>query len=203
MAGYKHLSEKSVDPDPFLQFEKWYGERTSQDVLYPNAFSLATASSEGDVSVRIVLLKDFTNAGFVFFTNYSSKKGNQLTENRKAAMLFFWPEKGRQIRIEGAVEKISAEESYDYFATRPRESRIGAWASEQSSAIPGKEFLDDRFNDFKEKFKGKNIPLPLNWGGFRLIPSWFEFWQEGKYRLHDRIIYSMSDTGWIIKRLAP
>jgi pyridoxamine 5'-phosphate oxidase len=203
MAGYKHLSEKSVDPDPFLQFEKWYSERLGSCIENPNAFSLATSSKDGSVSVRTVLLKEYDHEGFVFFTNYLSKKGKQLSENPKTAMLFYWPEKGRQIRIEGIAERISLEESGRYFSSRPRESRIGAWASEQSSPIPGKEYIDRRFAEFKDKFKGKNIPLPPYWGGFRIVPSWFEFWQEGKHRLHDRITYNMSGTGWIIKRLAP
>jgi pyridoxamine 5'-phosphate oxidase len=203
MAGNKQLSENSVDRDPFLQFEKWYNERLDSHIKYPNAFSLATTSLNGDVSVRTVLLKGFTNAGFIFFTNYSSKKGKQLSENPKTAMLFYWPEKGRQIRIEGIVKKISTQESNGYFSSRPREIRIGAWASEQSSPVPGKEYIDSRFEDFKEKFKGKKIPLPPFWGGFRIVPSCFEFWQEGKHRLHDRITYSQSDRSWIIKRLAP
>ncbi len=203
MTVNKHLSEKSVNRDPFLQFGKWYSERESEDVVYPNAFSLATASRNGDVSVRTVLLKDFTNAGFVFFTNYLGRKGWQIAQNNKAAMLFYWPEPGRQIRIEGIVEKISAAESGVYFSSRPRESRIGAWASEQSSVIPGKDYLISRFDEFDEKFKGKKIPLPPSWGGYMVIPTWFEFWQEGKYRLHDRIAYTLSEKSWIIRRLAP
>jgi pyridoxamine 5'-phosphate oxidase len=203
MTANKHLSERSVDRDPFLQFGKWYSERESEDVAFPNAFSLATATLNGDVSVRTVLLKDFTNAGFVFFTNYSGRKGRQLAENGKAAMLFYWPDPGRQVRIEGSVEKISEAESLEYFSRRPRESRIGAWASDQSSVIPGREYLDNRFDEFEEKFSGKNIPLPPHWGGFRIVPAWFEFWQEGKHRLHDRITYSLTDKGWVIKRLAP
>jgi pyridoxamine 5'-phosphate oxidase len=203
MVRYKSLSKKSVEKDPFVQFEKWYSERLVSGISKPNAFSLATSTSKGDVSSRTVLLKEYSRAGFVFFTNYSSKKGKQMSENKKTAMLFYWPEKGRQVRVEGTVEKISPEESLIYFSSRPRESRIGAWASEQSSTITDREYLDKRFSGFIEKFKGKAVPLPPHWGGFRIIPSWFEFWQEGRHRLHDRITYQSPGRGWIISRLAP
>lgn len=203
MARFKHLSEKSVDNDPFILFEKWYRERISSAVLYPEAFSLATASPSGEVSVRTVLLKNFGNDGFVFFTNYSSKKGRQLESNPVAAMLFYWPEKGRQVRVEGVVKKISAEDSFKYFSSRTRENRIGAWASNQSNSIPGRDYLEKRFSEFKTKFRGKDVPLPPSWGGYRIIPSSFEFWQEGKHRLHDRLLYSFSTNGWKISRLSP
>ena len=203
MDGQKHLSERSVEPDPFLQFEKWFGERQASGIENPDAFSLATAFPDGTVSVRTVLLKEHDHEGFVFFTNYFSKKGKQLAANRNVAMLFYWPEKNRQVRIEGIAEKISREESFRYFSSRPRESQVGSWASEQSSTIPDKDFLLRRFKELREKFSGKSVPLPPHWGGFRIIPSWFEFWQEGRYRLHDRITYSASDDGWIIGRMSP
>ena len=199
----KHLSEKSVDNDPFLQFEKWFSVRLDTRIKNPNAFSLATSSLDGSVTVRTVLLKEYDNRGFVFFTNYLSKKGKQLSENPRAAMLFYWPEKGRQIRIEGKAKKIPPQQSSMYFSSRPRESRIGAWVSEQSAPIPGKEYLVAKFEDLRDKYKGKNIPLPPFWGGYRIVPYLFEFWQEGKNRLHDRIIYIRSESGWTIKRLAP
>lgn len=203
MARFKHLSEKAVDINPFVLFEKWFSERINSGVLYPGAFSLATASPHGEVSVRTVLLKKISNTGFIFFTNYSSKKGKQLEANPVAALLFFWPEMGRQIRVEGVVKKISAEDSFKYFSSRPRESRVGAWASNQSNPITGRDHLEERFSEFKIKFRGKDVPLPPSWGGYRIIPSSFEFWQEGKHRLHDRILYSCSDDGWKISRLSP
>ncbi|HVN58467.1 MAG TPA: pyridoxamine 5'-phosphate oxidase [Bacteroidales bacterium] len=203
MAGNKHLSEKNVEKDPFLQFEKWYALRLAAVKENPNAFALATSSRHGDVSLRTVLLKDYGPGGFVFFTNFSSRKGNQLAENNKAAMLFYWPELHRQVRIEGRVQKLTSEESCHYFATRPRESRIGAWASEQSAAIPDRQYLLDRYNHYRDEFNGQNIPLPPDWGGFRLAALMFEFWQEGKYRLHDRIVYHPGPAGWRTSRLAP
>lgn len=202
MARTKNLSEDSVDKDPFIQFDRWYKERILL-VTYPDSVSLATSSADGTVSVRTVLLKGYDSIGFVFFTNYKSKKGRQLNENPNAAMLFYWPETGRQIRIEGRVEKISEEESTQYFNSRPRESRIGAWASSQSSVIPGKSHLDEQVKRFSSEFRGKPIPKPPHWGGFRIIPELFEFWQEGKFRLHDRLVYTRGKTGWIIQRLAP
>ena len=203
MARFKQLSEKSVDIDPLVMFEKWFRERINSGILYPEAFSLATASPSGEVSVRTVLLKDFGNDGFVFFTNYSSKKGRQLEANPMVAMLFYWPEKGRQIRVEGVVNKVSAEDSFRYFSSRPRKSRIGAWASNQSSPIPGRDYLEKRFSEFKMKFRGIDVPLPPSWGGYRVTPSSFEFWQEGRHRLHDRILYSSSADSWNISRLSP
>jgi pyridoxamine 5'-phosphate oxidase len=203
MAKSKSLSELYVDKDPFIQFDHWYRERLLLVTTYPDSLSLGTASTDGNVSVRTVLLKEFDSRGFVFFTNYKSRKGRQLSENPNAAMLFYWPESGRQVRIEGRVEKISEEESRIYFNSRPRESRIGAWASNQSSVIPGRDHLDDLVGRFNAEFKGKPIPKPPHWGGFRLFPVMFEFWQEGKFRLHDRLVYTPSKKGWAIKRLAP
>jgi pyridoxamine 5'-phosphate oxidase len=203
MTKMQILSEKTVNKDPFIQFDIWYKERFSPDILYPDSFSLGTASADGKVSVRTVLLKEYNSLGFVFFTNYISKKGRQLNENPNAAMLFYWPESGRQIRIEGRVKKISEEESIKYFNSRPRESRIGAWASSQSTIIPGKGQLDDRVRYFTSEFRGKPIQKPPHWGGFRIIPEMFEFWQEGKFRLHDRLVYTPGKKGWNIERLAP
>jgi len=197
------LSESSVDPNPFRQFEKWYKDRLSGDMSIPNSMSLGTASEDGRVSVRTVLMKEFDESGFVFFTNYNSKKGKHLKANPDASLLFYWPELNRQIRIEGAVKKITKMESESYFKTRPAENNISVWASEQSSVIPDRKFLENRFDYFRKKFENESIRRPVYWGGFRLIPTWFEFWQEGKHRLHDRITYSLTDKGWIIKRLAP
>ncbi len=197
------LSESSFDADPFRQFKKWYVDRLKTEITYPDSVTLATSTAVGHVSARTVLLKDFSDDGFVFFTNYSSKKGQQLSQNSRAAMLFYWSESGRQVRIEGVVEKVSEEESQAYFRTRPRESQIGAWASEQSTVIPDRDFLEKRTEFYYNKFSGKPVEKPSHWGGFRLVPDWIEFWQEGDFRLHDRIIYSRNVDSWKIERLAP
>jgi len=197
------LSEDTVDSDPFKQFDAWYKERLASVKLYPDALSLATSSKDGRVSVRTVLLKEYSNAGFIFFTNYKSKKGSHLAENTFAAMLFYWPESGRQVRIEGHVKKVSRKESELYFRTRPKISQIGAWASEQSSVIPDRKSLDSRVMLFSNKYSNRKVELPPHWGGFILVPVLIEFWQEGEYRLHDRIQYTWKNNSWIIERLAP
>jgi len=197
------FSEDTVDPDPHKHFGIWYKQRLSSTAVYPDAVSLATSSKDGHISVRTVLLKEYSASGFAFFTNYNSKKGMHLAENSHAAMLFYWPESGRQVRIEGLVEKVSRKDSETYFRTRPRESQIGAWASEQSTVIPDRKFLDRRVEFFNDKFSGKPVDLPANWGGFLLVPDRIEFWQEGKYRLHDRIQYTRKENSWLIERLAP
>jgi len=203
MHSNNNLSEDKVDTNPFVQFDKWYKEHLSSDAVVPNTVSLGTASSRGDVSVRTVLLKGYDESGFVFFTNYNSKKSSQLLSNRKAALLFYWPDSGRQIRIEGSADKVPDEESEQYFKTRPRESQLSAWASEQSSAIPDRTYLEKRYDLFENKFNGRIIKRPLYWGGFRLIPDWFEFWQERDFRLHDRLSYIKRKEIWVTKRLAP
>lgn len=197
------LSESSVYPNPFEQFDLWYKERLSGNIPVADTMSLGTSSPDGRVSVRTVLLKDYSERGFLFYTNYLSKKGKQLDSNPQAALLFYWPESERQIRIEGAVRKVSVEESDLYFSSRPEVSQLSAWASEQSSVIPDREYLESRVDFYKNKFDGNPIARPLNWGGYILCPSWFEFWQEGKHRLHDRISYSLSGKSWKINRLAP
>lgn len=198
-----NLSETTVDPDPFRQFSYWYAQRTAAETVYPDSVSLATASDKGRVSVRIVLLKSYDENGFVFFTNYKSRKGIQIAANPSGAMLFYWPESSRQVRIEGLIKKIPEPESTSYFGTRPRESQIGAWASEQGAVIPGRKYLTDRFSFFELLFKGKPVEKPVFWGGYRLEPDMFEFWQEGGFRLHDRIIFSKKNNQWVISRLAP
>lgn len=197
------LSEKSVDPDPFIQFSIWYNEHLKAGIAIPEAVALATATVTGHVSLRTVLLKDRDEKGFVFFTNYKSKKGIQISENPNAALLFYWPESNRQVRIEGITKKVSGRESDTYFSQRPRESQLSAWASEQSSVIPDRLFLEERFGYFKKKFENKKILRPPHWGGFRIIPDFFEFWHDGAFRLHNRITYVRSKEGWIINRLAP
>jgi pyridoxamine 5'-phosphate oxidase len=197
------LSEKSADKDPFVQFTKWYSEHLEEGAAIPDAVSLGTASASGRVSLRTVLLKGYNENGFVFFTNYNSKKGVQLSENHFAALLFYWPESGRQVRIEGITEKVSVIESASYFRTRPRESQISAWASEQSAIIPYRRLLESRYDLFKTTFENREVEKPPHWGGFRLVPDLFEFWCEREFRLHDRIIYTRMNSTWVLNRLAP
>jgi pyridoxamine 5'-phosphate oxidase len=203
MGKYKDLSEKTIAADPFIQFDSWYREHSAAGINIPESVSLATASIDGRVSVRIVLLKDYNENGFIFFTNYNSRKAKQISSNNTAALLFYWPESGRQVRIEGTAEKLSEEESTAYHKTRPRESQLSAWASSQSSVIPDRKHLEDQYNLYKTKFFMKPVEKPGYWGGFRIIPIWFEFWQNGKYRLHNRITYFFKNGTWVIERLAP
>jgi pyridoxamine 5'-phosphate oxidase len=197
------FSEKSIDSDPFFQFGNWYDEHLASGCQNPEAVSLGTATKEGHVSVRTVLLKEFDEKGFIFFTNFKSKKGNQLISNPNAAMLFYWPESGRQVRIEGITEKIPNQDSEKYFKTRPKESQLSSWASEQSSVIPDRQYLENRFLFYKSLYHEKPVKKPEHWGGFRLIPHWFEFWQNGEFRLHDRLTYTRKNDDWHIERLAP
>jgi pyridoxamine 5'-phosphate oxidase len=203
MTFIKEFSEKTVDPNPFVQFKTWYGEHLISGISIPEAVTLATASADGKASVRTVLLKNYNKDGFVFFTNYMSRKGFQLLSNPRAALLFYWPESARQIRIEGTAEKVPDRDSESYFRTRPRESQFSAWASEQSSVIPDRQFLESRFDFYKNKYSDKPVDKPQFWGGFRLIPEWFEFWQERDFRLHDRLTYTKRKNLWVIERLAP
>ncbi len=199
----KELTENIVDKDPFTQFSLWFNELLKSDVIEPNAMILATASAEGVPSARTVLLKKFDETGFVFFTNYESHKAKDLAANPNAEILFMWLELERQVRIRGKVEKVSSDESEEYFHSRPTNSQIGAWASNQSSVIPGREFLEEKFKETAEKYKDGKIPLPSFWGGFRLIPDEFEFWQGRESRLHDRISYRRKGNAWKIVRLSP
>lgn len=203
MSRNTSFSEETADPNPFVQFGIWYNEHLNSGIAIPEAVTLATASAEGKVSARTILLKDYNDQGFVFFTNYRSNKGLQLSSNPGAALLFYWPESAKQVRVEGITEKVTEEESEAYFKTRPRESQLSTWASLQSSLIPDRQHLDDRYEFYKNKFSGKPVERPPYWGGFRLIPVWFEFWQEGEFRLHDRITYTKRKELWVIERLAP
>ncbi len=198
----KSLTENNIDKDPFKQFAKWFDQALKSDLLLPNAMALATASKDGKPSVRMVLLKEFDQKGFIFFTNYESKKGKELEGNPYASVLFYWESLERQVRIEGTVEKVTKEESENYFKTRPFKSRVGAWASKQSSVIESRSVIIKEFLKYMVKF-GKNVPLPAIWGGYRLLPSSFEFWQGRPNRLHDRISYTKLKSGWKIERLAP
>ena len=199
------LTKATVDPNPIRQFEKWSQEVrakgvTEQDVI---SMTLATTTRYGLPCARIVLLKSYDEDGFVFFTNYNSRKANELEENARACLLFYWSAVWRQVRIEGAVERVSPEESDQYFHSRPLGSKIGAWASEQSSAIKNREQLEKRFEEFGRKF-GDNVPRPPHWGGYRVKPEVIEFWQGQDNRLHDRLRYALRDDGsWLIERLAP
>jgi len=201
---YKHLtlSEAEVDPDPFKQFDRWWQQALNAEVIEVNAMTLATASPDGIPDARIVLLKDIIEEGFVFFTNYESSKGRQLQENPNAALVFFWKELERQVRIKGSVIKASEALSDRYFASRPAGSRIGAWSSPQSRVIASREILEQNEHDFKVKF-GETIPRPEHWGGFVVIPQAIEFWQGRPSRLHDRIYYTRNADHWQIARLAP
>ena len=196
------LSVSSVNKNPFKQFEKWFREVLNSGFLEPNAMTLATASSAGKPSARIVLLKGFDESGFIFFTNYKSKKGKDIEKNPYGCLLFYWDKLERQVRIEGKIVKASKAESEEYFNTRPYKSRVGAWASKQSSVIEGRSAIVKEFLKYALKFRN-NVPLPDVWGGYRLVPDSFEFWQGRPNRLHDRVRYSKNNKTWKIERLAP
>ena len=192
--------------NPFQQFHDWFKEaELGSGMKYPNSMHLATADSAGRPSLRVVLLKGLTEEGFVFYSNYESRKGRQLNENPAAALCFFWDKLGRQVRAEGKVERVDRATSQAYFDTRPRGARIGAWASAQSQEIPSREYLEKRVAEVEERFRGQEqIPVPEYWGGYLLRPTRLEFWQEGPYRLHDRFLYEKDPAGaWGVKRLSP
>src|SRR5690242_11155885 len=198
------LDEKDMDTDPFRQFEKWFSAVLHSEVEEPNAMVLATTGKEGKPSARIGLLKGFDETGFYFYTNYESKKGRQLAEDPYAALVFFWKELERQVRIEGKVVKATLGQSDAYFSSRPEGSRIGAWASPQSRVIPGREILDENVEKVKQQFNAGPVTRPPYWGGYILRPSLVEFWQGRGNRLHDRLQYTLQQDGqWKIERLAP
>jgi len=197
------LTEKGVENDPLAQFARWYGEAQVTEKPLPDAVALATATPAGHPSLRMVLLKGFDAHGFVFYTNFRSRKGRELARNPRAALLFYWGEIGRQVRIDGRVEKLMARESDEYFATRPRGSQLSAWASPQSALVAGRGLLERRFAALARKYPDA-VPRPPQWGGYRLVPEAFEFWQGREDRLHDRIHYRRVRGGrWRIERLAP
>jgi len=202
--SHKTLSEKDADPNAIKQFEKWWKEAVDSKIDEVNAMTLATASLDALPSARIVLLKGFDENGFVFFTNYESYKAQQLAENPKACLVFFWKELQRQVRITGLIQKISAKQSDEYFKSRPESSRIGALASPQSRVIESRQWLDEKFNELVNKMEGTEISRPPYWGGYVVKPVVIEFWQGRPSRLHDRIQYTLEENGeWKIERLAP
>lgn len=196
------LSSADLDTNPFVQFKIWMQQAIEAELTLPNAMSLAT-SDESGTSIRTVLLKTFDEKGFVFFTNYNSKKSKQIANNPKAALLFPWLDLERQVKISGTVEKISTLESIKYFASRPKDSQLGAWASAQSSNLSSRQVLLTEFDKMKRKFNKGEVPLPDFWGGYRLMPSIIEFWQGRKNRLHDRFVYIRKEDAWEISLLAP
>jgi len=197
------LLEDQVKKDAIEQFLNWFNEALKSKVMEPNAMTIATVSNEGQPNARIVLLKGVDENGFVFFTNYNSKKGQEISENNKIALLFFWPELERQVRVLGEVEKTSIQESETYFHSRPIGSQLGAWASQQSSKIDNRGIIEESLKLVKEKYDSKEIPLPDYWGGYRVIPQQIEFWQGRANRLHDRIVYKKTETSWELHRIAP
>ena len=202
--SHKTLVESEIDPDAIKQFNIWWQDALEAKITEVNAMTVATASSDGMPSARTMLLKGFSDKGFVFFTNYDSFKGQQLAENPKACLVFFWKELERQVRITGIVQKTSSEENDAYFQSRPKASQVGAASSPQSQVIESRQWLDDRYENLMKEFEEKTIERPEHWGGFILRPVIIEFWQGRPGRLHDRIQYSISDDGgWKIERLAP
>jgi pyridoxamine 5'-phosphate oxidase len=197
------LKEDEVDPDPFNQLRLWLDAALAAQLSEPHAMTLATATRDGRPSARIVLLRGLDERGLVFYTNYESRKGRELAENPWAALVFHWAELQRQVRVEGMVERISARESDAYFESRPWGSRVGAWASHQSEVIDGRAELDRRVQELEAEYRGREVPRPPYWGGYRLLPTVVEFWQGRPNRLHDRLRYRIVGDGWRIERLSP
>lgn len=200
----KHtLNRSDLNPCPFKQFQKWFDEAIALNIVEPNAMALATVGSDGHPHLRMVLLKAFDTEGFVFFTNYRSPKSQQLQENPRAALVFFWKELERQVRIEGTALKTSLQESQDYFKSRPKGSQIASSISPQSQVITSKEVLEKAFHEAEERYKDSDVPPPPHWGGFRVIPTSFQFWQGAENRMSDRFSYRLEGKTWIIEQLAP
>jgi len=201
--AHARLDEADVSHDPLVQFARWFAEAAEAEVPDHTAMTLATATPDGAPSARVVLLKGFDERGFVFFTDYRSRKGNELEANPRAALVLYWGPLDRQVRISGTVVRTSHEESERYFRTRPLGSRLGAWTSHQSRVIPGRAALEADLRDIEERFKDGDVPLPPYWGGYRVMPQVIEFWQGRENRLHDRIRYRRDGEGWVRERLSP
>ena len=199
----KPLHRSDLDPNPFKQFNVWFEEALHAESMDPNAMSIATVASNGQPSLRTVLLKYYDEDGFVFYTNLGSQKAEEIDGNSRVALLFYWHELHRQIKILGKAERIGATENIRYFMRRPRESQIGAWVSRQSSIISSRSILENKYAEMKQKFANDEIPLPSFWGGYRVVPDCIEFWQGRESRLHDRFTYTIAEPGWDIARLAP
>lgn len=197
------LRERDLDPSPFRQFARWFEEAGRAQPELPEAVTLATCGSDGAVSARVVLLKSFDERGFVFYTSYDSRKGRQIAESQRVALCFFWPWLERQVRVEGVAEPTPPEESDAYFATRPRGSQLGAWASRQGAVLRSRGALDRRVRALEATYRDRDVPRPPRWGGYRVAPSELEFWQGRPDRLHDRLVYRREPQGWIIERLSP
>jgi len=197
------LSQRDLDPDPIAQFRIWLEEARAAGIVFPETMALATADAGGRPSVRHVLLRGLDERGFVFYTNYESRKGRELAGNPRAALAFYWRELERQVCVTGTVERTTREESEAYFRTRPREAGLGAWASRQSEVAASREELDERYRQMEERYPGEDVPRPPHWGGFRLFPDTIEFWKGREHRLHDRLRFSRRDDGWLRERLWP
>jgi len=198
------LTEDQVDSDPLRQFQAWFAQAVEEESFEANAMTLATATPAGAPSARVVLLKEVDDDGaFVFFTNYDSRKARELTENPRAALVFWWPTRSRSVRLEGSVERVPAQRSQEYFATRPRGAQIGAWASRQSQPLASREELEEATARLTSEFGEGPVPRPEHWGGFRLVPQRIEFWQGRPSRLHDRLVFTRSEGGWVVGRLSP
>jgi pyridoxamine 5'-phosphate oxidase len=199
----KPLHRANLDSNPFSQFDNWFEEALQAEAMDPNAMSIATVATNGQPSIRTVLLKYYDEDGFVFYTNLGSRKADEIDGNDRVALLFYWHELHRQVKIIGRAERISAADNIRYFMRRPRDSQIGAWVSRQSSIISSRSILENKFAEIKQKYANGEIPLPSFWGGYRVVPADIEFWQGRESRLHDRFMFTAGDSGWEIERLAP
>lgn len=201
--GLETLSETSVDRDPIKQFDVWFQQAASASLIEPSAATVATADADGAPSARMVLLRGYDTRGFVFFTNYNSRKSRELRANPRASMVLWWPALGKQVRIRGPVESVSAEESDAYFRQRPRGNQLSAWASAQSEVVESRAALETQMKEIRERFEGRAVPRPPHWGGYRIVHEEIEFWLHRLDRMHDRVRYRRGDDGWIIERLSP
>jgi pyridoxamine 5'-phosphate oxidase len=197
------LTESAADPDPIAQFRRWFDAALAADLHEPNAMTLATATPKGLPSARVVLLKGFDERGFVFYTSYEGRKSEEIEANPRCALVFYWGELERQVRVEGRVSRIPEEESDEYFGSRPRGSQLGAWASEQSRPVEGRDALEERLRNLEAEYEGRELPRPPFWGGYRVEPEVIEFWQGRENRLHDRLVYRRSGGLWMRERLQP